>query len=198
MHQITCLVEQDWLKDIAKEIRITEEQDCIKDILKGIRITNKLLYGCEKGLNKTIEQLKLFLEKHSKTSARYIAKYEIAKINYLINKKQALKDCESLLEETKLTNKEGNIVSYKGGEIPACSLIGKIKCCLYNLKSKENTKEKKKQLVEETENSFELLDKLFIEKSEELLSGKKYFPFAKFNIIAYRLKYIYSKNCTIV
>ena len=177
LYQITHSIEQYWINDILKEIRIT----------------NKQLYGYKDGLNKTIEQLNSFLKKNPENSACYIAKYEIAKINYLINKKQALKDFDSILEETKFVNEEGNIVSYKDGEIPACSFIGKIKCCLDILKNKKLTKGKKEQLVEEIEKSFELLDKHFIEKTGKLPSGKKYFPFAKFNIIVYRLKYFYYK-----
>ena len=169
------------------------EQYWIEDILKEIRITNKQLYGYENGLKKTIEQLNLFLEKHPEISVSYIVKCEIAKINYLINKKQALKEFDAILEETKLTNKEGNNVIYKGGENPVSLFIGKIKCCLYNLKNKKFTKEKKEQLVKETEKAFELLDKVFIEKTDYNYSGKKYFPFAKFNIVVYRLKHIYYK-----
>ena len=169
------------------------EQYWIEDILKEIRITNKQLYGYEDGLKKTIEQLNLFLEKHPEISVSYIVKCEIAKINYLINNKQALKEFDAILEETKLTNKEGNNVIYKGGEKPVSLFIGKIKCCLYNLKNKKLTKEKKEQLVKEIEKAFELLDKVFIEKTDYNYSGKKYFPFAKFNIIVYRLKHIYYK-----
>lgn len=193
LYQIANSVEQDWVKDIVKERRIREEQAWIKDILKEIRITNKQLYGYEEGLNKTIEQFNIFLEKYPKTSALYIVKYEIAKINYLVNKKQALKEFDAILKEAQLINKEGNVVSYKGGEIPACSFIGKIKCYLYILKNKKLTKEKRNQIIEETEKSFELLDKHFIEKTDKLYSGKRYFPFAKFNIIVYRLKHIYYK-----
>ncbi|MBR3627536.1 MAG: hypothetical protein IKN42_01665 [Elusimicrobia bacterium] len=168
-------------------------EDWIKDILKEIRITNKQLYGYEEGFKKTIEQLNLFLEKHPETSVSYITKCEIAKINYLINKKQALKEFDAILEKTKLTSIESNNVIYKGGENPVSLFIGKIKCCLYNLKNKKFTKEKKEQLVKEIEKAFELLDKVFIEKTDYTYSGKKYFPFAKFNIVVYRLKYFYYK-----
>ncbi len=177
LYQITDSVEQDWIKDILKEIRIA----------------NIELYGYKEGLNKTIEQFNIFLEKYPKTSAVYIIKYEIAQINYLINKKQALKEFDSLLEDFKFINKEGDIIGYKGGDFAANCLIGKIKCCLYLLRNEKLTKGKKEQFVEEIEKSFELLDKVFIEKIDYTYSGKKYFPFAKFNIVVYHLKYFYYK-----
>ena len=175
------------------QITLSAEQYWLEDILKEIRITNKQLYGYKEGLNKTIEQLKLWLEKNPETYVRYILKYEIAEIKYLINKKQGLKEFDAILEDTKVINKEGNIVCYKGGEIAACSFIGKIKHCLDILKNKKLIKEKREQLVKETEKAFELLDKHFIEETDKIGSDKRYFPFAKFNIIVYRLKYFYYK-----
>lgn len=174
-------------------VALYQKPDLLQDLYKEIKLTNNQLYGYEKGLHKTIEQIKLFLEKHHGTVTQCFAKYEIANINYLINKIQALKEFDAVLEELKLINKEGDIDCYMGGPLAAKCLTGKIKCCLYILRNKKLTKEKKEQLVEETENSFELLDKHFIEKTNYTFSGKKYFPFTEFNIIVYRLKHIYYK-----
>ena len=169
------------------------EEYWIKDIFKEIRITNNQLYGYENGLHKAIEQIKLFLEKHPETTTRYFAKYEIANINYLLNKKQAMKEFNSLLEDLKHINKEDDIDCYIGGSLAAKCFIGKIKCCLNSLRNKKLTKDKENQLVEEIEKSFELLDKHFIEKTDKSYSGRIYFPFAKFNIVVYRLKHSYYK-----
>lgn len=173
-------------------VALYQKPDLLQDLYKEIKLTNNQLYGYEEGLNKTIEQIKLFLEKHPETETKSFAKYEIANINYLINKKQALKEFDAVLEDIKLT-KKGDIYCYKGGSLAAKCLIGKIKCCLYVLRNKKFTKEKKEQLVEEIEISFKLLDKHFIEKTDYTYSGKKYFPFTEFNIIVYRLKHSYYK-----
>lgn len=173
LYQITDSIELSWIKDILKEISII----------------NIKLYEYEEGLNKTTEQINLFLEKHSTISVQYV----LANIIYHINKTQALKEFDAVLEDLKFINEDGDIHCYKGGSLAAKCLTGKIKCCLYLLRNEKLTKEKKEQLVEETENSFELLDKHFIEKTAYTFSGKKYFPFAEFNIVVYRLKHIYYK-----
>ena len=64
--------------------------------------------------------------------------------------------------------------------------------------SEKNLKHYDERVANFDPDCLERTFELYVKKAEELLSGKKYFPFAKFNIIAYRLKYIYSKNCTIV